>query len=275
MNEQELIKYYNKFNEEKRLNTRHGQVEFLTSIKYINYYLKKFKNPHIIDIGAGSGKYSAYLVNKGYNVTAVELIKHNVKKIEALNLNIKVIMANAINLKKISDKSYDLTLLFGPMYHLISKEEKLKALNEAKRITKKGGIIMVAYCMNDYAIITHGFKDNNIKSCIKNHELDKNFHCCPKKNDLYSMVRLEDINELNNLASLKRIKIISPDGPANYMRSTLNKMDEETFQIFLQYHFKTCERADLIGASYHTLDILKNDWCKLHLFLFPIFNKNN
>ena len=257
MNEQKLIKYYNKFNEEKRLNTRHGQVEFLTSIKYINHYLKEFKNPNIIDIGAGAGKYSEYLANKGYDVTAVELIKHNVRKIEALNLNIKVIQANAIDLKKIKDESYDITLLFGPMYHLITKEEKISALNEAKRITKKGGIIMVAYCMNDYAIITHGFKDNNIISCIKNGELDENFHCTPKKSDLYSMVRLEDIDELNNVVSLKRIKIISPDGPANYMRSTLNKMDDETFKIFLDYHFKTCERLDLIGAAYHTLDILR------------------
>lgn len=257
MNEQELIKYYNKFNEEKRLNTRHGQVEFLTSIKYINHYLKEFKNPNIIDIGAGAGKYSEYLANKGYDVTAVELIKHNVRKIQALNLNIKVIQANAIDLKKIKDESYDITLLFGPMYHLITKEEKISALNEAKRITKKGGIIMVAYCMNDYAIITHGFKDNNIISCIKNGELDENFHCTPKKSDLYSMVRLEDIDELNNVVSLKRIKIISPDGPANYMRSTLNKMDDETFKIFLDYHFKTCERLDLIGAAYHTLDILR------------------
>ena len=257
MNEQELIKYYNKFNEEKRLNTRHGQVEFLTSIKYINHYLKEFKNPNIIDIGAGAGKYSEYLANNGYDVTAVELIKHNVRKIEALNLNIKVIQANAIDLKKIKDESYDITLLFGPMYHLITKEEKISALNEAKRITKKGGIIMVAYCMNDYAIITHGFKDNNIISCIKNGELDENFHCTPKNFDLYSMIRLEDINELNNLTSLKRIKIISPDGPANYMRSTLNKMDAETFKIFLDYHFKTCERLDLIGAAYHTLDILR------------------
>ena len=259
MNEQELIKYYNKFNEEKRLNTRHGQIEFLTSIKYINHYLKEFKNPNIIDIGAGAGKYSKYLKDNGYNVTAVELIKHNVRKIEALNLNIKVIQANAIDLKKIKDESYDITLLFGPMYHLISKEEKISALNEAKRVTKKGGIIMVAYCMNDYAIITHGFKDNNIMSCIKNGELDENFHCTPKKNDLYSMVTLEDINELNNLTSLKRIKIISPDGPANYMRSTLNKMDDETFKIFIDYHFKTCERLDLIGAAYHTLDILRKE----------------
>lgn len=259
MNEQELIKYYNKFNEEKRLNTKHGQVEYLTSLKYINMYLREMNNPSIIDIGAGSGRYSAFLADNGYQVTAVDLIKHNVRKIEALKKNIKIFQGNAINLKKFKDESFDLTLLFGPMYHLLTKEEKLKALNEAKRITKTKGIIMVAYCMNDYAIITHGFKDNHIIECLNDNQLDKDFHCLTKENSLYSMVRLEDIDELNKLTNLNRVKIITTDGPANYMRSTLNKMDDKTFNIFLEYHFKTCERMDMIGAAAHTLDILQKD----------------
>ena len=81
MNEENLIKYYNKFNEDKRLNTRHGQVEFITSMKYIKEYLKEFNNPKILDVGAGTGKYSINLANDGYDVTALELIKHNLKVI--------------------------------------------------------------------------------------------------------------------------------------------------------------------------------------------------
>lgn len=42
------------------------------------------------------------------------------------------------------------------------------------------------------------------------------------------------------------------------MRQVLGNMDEETFQIFIDYHLSTCERADLLGASAHTLDILQN-----------------
>ena len=56
MNEENLKTYYNKFNEDKRLDTKHGQIEYLTSIKYIEKYLKK--EDKIIDIGAGTGKYS-------------------------------------------------------------------------------------------------------------------------------------------------------------------------------------------------------------------------
>ena len=77
MNEKNIIDYYNKFNENKRLTRRHGIVEYTTSMKYILKYLKKIKNPKIIDIGAGTGKYSIELANMGYDVTAIELVKHN------------------------------------------------------------------------------------------------------------------------------------------------------------------------------------------------------
>lgn len=256
MNEENLINYYNKFNEEKRLTRRRGQVEYLTTMKYIHNYIKP--NDKVIELGAGTGKYSITLSNEGYDITAVELVKHNLKQIEAKSNKVKTILGNATNLKKIKDNTYDITLIFGPMYHLITKEEKIKALNEAKRITKKDGIIMIAYCMNDYAIITHGFIDNNILECIKNKEIDSNYHMTPKETDLYSRLTLSEIDELNKIANLERIKIIASDGSANYIRTSLNKMDEETFNIFMDYHYKTCERQDLIGASTHTLDILKN-----------------
>ena len=257
MNEENLIKYYNKFNEDKRLTRRRGEVEFITSLKYIKEYLKP--NDKIIDIGAGTGRYSLELEKLGYDVTAVELIKHNIKQIEQKSKTIKTILGNAKDLSMIEDNTFNLTLLFGPMYHLISKEEKIKAINEAKRITKKDGIIMIAYCMNDYAIITHGFIDNNIKESLKTKEINNEFHVTPKETDLYSRLTIDEINELNKLTNLKRIKIITPDGPTNYIRKALNKMDDETYELFIQYHLSTCERQDLIGAAAHTLDILKND----------------
>ena len=257
MNEENLIKYYNKFNEDKRLNSKHGQVEFITSMKYIHEYLNTMKNPKIIDIGAGSGRYSIALAIEEYDVTAVELVKHNLRIIEQKSNKVKAYQGNAIDLKRFEDNTFDLTLLFGPMYHLCDKQSQLKALSEAKRITKKDGIIMVAYCMNDYCVITHGFTDNNIKESIKNNMLDNTFHCISSPTDLYNVVRLDDIDEFNQTVGLERIKIITPDGPANYIRNVLNKMDEETFDLFMQYHLSICERKEMLGAAAHTLDILK------------------
>lgn len=79
----------------------------------------------------------------------------------------------------------------------------------------------------------------------------------PKENDLYSTLRLTEIDELNEIVGLKRIKIITPDGPSNYIRPYINKLTEEEFALFIDYHLKNCERLDLMGAAAHTLDILK------------------
>ena len=75
--------------------------------------------------------------------------------------------------------------------------------------------------------------------------------------DLYDYVRIEQIDALNQEAGLERIKIITPDGPANYMRQVLNSLTEEEFELFIQYHLSTCERQDLIGAAAHTVDIIR------------------
>ena len=257
MNEKNLIEYYNKFNENKRLDRRHGIVEYTTAMKYIKRYLKKFKNPQIIDIGAGTGKYSIELANMGYNVTAVELVKHNLMTIKKNSTKVNTILGNAINLKKINDNSYDIVILFGPMYHLISDEDKIKALNEAKRITKPNGYIFISYYMNEYAIIKHGFMEKKIKESLRNNLVDKNFHITPKNTDLYSMVRLEDINKYKNIVGLKRVKILSQDGPTDYIRKYINDLDDEEFSIYINYHLSICERKELLGASSHILDILK------------------
>ena len=164
---------------------------------------------------------------------------------------------NALNLKKLASDQFDLTLLFGPMYHLFGFEDKLKALNEAKRVTKPGGIILVAYCMNEYSVLTYAFKEKHVLECIAENRFTEDFHTISSKENLYDYVRIEDIDALNNAAELERIQILSPDGPANYMRPFLNQLSEEEFEYFIQYHMSTCERPDLIGAGAHTLDILK------------------
>lgn len=256
----EIEEYYNKFNEEKRLNSRHGQVEFQTSMYYIHKYLDGFQKEksqiRILDIGAGTGRYSVPLAQEGYDVTAVELVKHNVSRLKQKGSNAKAYQGDARKLSRFHDESFDLVLLFGPMYHLHEKEDKLKALMEAKRVLKKAGVLLVAYIMNEYSVITYAFKEKHVKEALKTGMLDEKYHCTRMANPLYSFVRLEDIEELNELAGLKRKQIIAADGAANYIRPYLNALSEEEFAHFQAYHLATCERMDLMGASAHTVDIL-------------------
>lgn len=255
-----LERYYNKFNEEKRLTRRHGNVEYITSMHYIHKYLDLSGNfaAKILDIGAGTGRYSIALAEEGYDVTAVELVRYNLGILKSKNSTVKAYQGNAMNLKRFEDNFFDLTLLFGPMYHLFSFQDKLQALLEAKRVTKTGGVIFAAYCMNEYCVITHGFKENFIKESIRQGKLTEDFQSISGEEDLYDYVRIEEIDRLKDASGLERLQIISADGPANYLRPVLNAMDEETYNLFLKYHLSTCERPELLGAAAHTVDILRN-----------------
>ncbi len=272
----DLNKYYNKFHEEHRLETRHGQVEFRTTMHYIeeacrqvSRHCEKATPRHceersdeathplkIADIGAGTGRYSVELCHRGYDVTAVELVKHNLEILRSKHENIKTWQGDARKLHFLNDGTFDITLLFGPMYHLHGDEEKLKALKEAERITKKGGIILVAYVMNEYSVISYCFKEHKWKEVAAKGGLSQDFHTICSEEDLYDYVRLEDINRLNQAAGLKRHKIISADGAADYMRRELNQMTEEEFEAFCKFQLAICERAELVGAGSHCVDIL-------------------
>ena len=260
-----LEEYYNKFNDDKRLDSRHGRVEFQTSMHYIHKYLdqiaeetgKNRREIRILDIGAGTGRYSIALAEEGYDVTAVELVKHNLGRLKQKCSLVKAYQGNALKLKRFEPESFDLVLLFGPMYHLKGEGEKLQALLEAKRVLRSDGVLLVAYIMNEFSVLTYAFKERHIREAVQEGMLDETFHCTEKGNELYSMVRLEDIAELNWQAGMERLQIIAADGAANYMRPFLNALDEDEFEQFITYHMATCERMDLMGASGHTVDILR------------------
>lgn len=260
-----LEEYYNKFNEQKRFDSRHGIVEFRVSYNYIKEYLnllnKEVKDINILDIGAGTGRYSIALALDGYNVSAVELVKHNVQRLKQYaakeNASLQAYQGNALNLKKFQDNSFDLTLLFGPMYHLFGDDNKITALNEAIRVTKKDGFILVAYCMNEYALIMHGFRAHNYVESKALGKISDDFKVCNKEDDLYDYVRLVDIDRINKACNIERISIFSPDGPSDYIRRELNAMSEDEFNAFIDFQIANAKRHDLIGAGSHVVDVLR------------------
>jgi len=268
----QLEEYYNKFNEEKRFDSRHGQVEYRVSMKYIHNYLDEAvsriasvgmdvsaakSQVKLLEIGAGTGRYSVALAEEGYDVTAVELVRYNLGILKKKASSVKAMQGNALNLKKLASDQFNVTLLFGPMYHLFGFENKRQALREAKRVTKSDGVILVAYCMNEYSVVTYGFKERHVLECMEQERFTEDFQTISKPSDLYDYMRIEQIDALNEAEGLERIQIISPDGPANYIRPFLNQLTEEEFDAFVRYQMAVCERRDLIGAGAHTMDILR------------------
>ncbi len=260
MSEQSYLDiYYQNYDEDGRLTTRHGAVEFITTMTYIQKYL----NPgmRILEIGAGTGRYSHALAQQGYRVDAVELVEHN---IEIFRQNtqkgepVTIRQGNALDLSCFADDTFDITLLLGPMYHLYTKEDQHQALSEAIRVTKKGGIIFAAYCMGDASILNYGFIRGEIHNIIRKCMLDtETFETFSNPWDIFELYRTEDIVSLRSCFAVEPLHLLASDGYANHMREALSKMDEDTYQLYIRYHLATCKRTDMLGYSHHTLDIFR------------------
>ena len=100
---------YDIFDEGTRLSTKSTQIEFLTTIRQIEKHLRS--GMRILDLGAGTGKYSIYFAKHGYEVTAVELVEKHVKEIRdrvSLDMPIQVFQGNALDLSMIEDNTYDI-----------------------------------------------------------------------------------------------------------------------------------------------------------------------
>ena len=258
---QYLIDYYNSYDESGRLETKHGSVEFLTTMRCIEKYIRE--DDRVLEIGAATGRYSHALARRGYTVDAVELVEHNIEIFRQNTLpdeKITVMQGNALDLSAFPDGKYDITLLLGPLYHLYNDDDKRQALSEAIRVTKPGGIIFAAYVISDSCIIVDGFSRGkfSISEYVKNGMLDPvTFAAKSEPKDLFELVRKEDVDRLMSVFPTTRLHYVATDGCARLLREAVDKMDNDTFKLFLKYHFATCERQDMVGITSHSIDIFR------------------
>ncbi len=256
-----LIDFYNNYDEDSRLALRHGSVEFLTTMRYIEKYIKP--GDRVLEIGAGTGRYSHALARQGYDVDAVELVEHNIAVFQKNTLpdeNITVTQGNALDLSAFPDEQYDITLLLGPLYHLYTKEDKLQALGEAIRVTKQGGVIFAAYVISDGCLLDEGFHRGNIsvRAYVETGLLHpETFAAKSEPKDLFELVRKEDVDDLMSALPVTRLHYVASDGCALLLREAIDAMDDDTFRLYMNYHFATCEREDLLGVTSHAIDIFK------------------
>lgn len=259
--DQYLIDLYNHYDEDSRLTSRHGSVEFLTTMHYIGKYIKT--GCRVLEIGAATGRYSHALARQGYDVDAVELVEHNIeifRRNTQPDEHITITQGNAMDLSAFPDNQYDITLLLGPLYHLYTQTDKRQALSEALRVTKQGGVVFAAYVISDGCLLDEGFRRGNVNVAeyIKTGLLDPvTFATKSQPKDMFELVRKEDIDDLMSVFTVERLHYVASDGLALCIREAIDAMDNEEFELYLKYHYATCEREDMAGVTSHAIDVFR------------------
>lgn len=258
-NTEMIKKYYEKGGERERLDERFASVEFLTTVRYIEKYL--FPGAHILEIGAGAGRYSHFFARKGYEVDAIELIPLHVEQFKRDTLpneHIKITQGDARDLSAFEDNTYDITLILGPLYHLPIDEDKKKVISEALKVTKRGGMIFSAYILNEMTVMNYLFRNNRIADCATaENAVKSDFRLADIPEKGLSICRIEDINALMDDFDVERMHLVGTDMFSGMIRDMLKTMSEEAFDLYVKYIYTICERRDMIGTSGHILDIFR------------------
>lgn len=181
----ELEDFYNKASEETRLEKGMGIFEF-ERIKALIEKQISAPNSTIIDVGGGTGKYAEWLAKSGHKVHLIEPVLKHIKLAEKRAKKLKKPFSVAIGEAKklpFKDNFADLVILHGPLYHLQKREDRITAIVEAKRVLKKGGIIL-GFAINATASTVVGLMNGMIHANsffdMCKEELTTGVHNAPK-----------------------------------------------------------------------------------------------
>ena len=251
-----IEEHYNNYDEDNRLvkDNAHN-VEFLVTKEYIERYLKP--NDKILEIGAGTGRYSLEYASKGYDVTAIEFVEHNLNILKSkITKDMKIVaeQGDAVDLSRFKDNAFDMTLVLGPLYHLYEDKDINKAIEEAIRVTKKDGIVMIAYLTSDGV-----FADWGVDHLLDGYpnDFDKNFKLTRYPEGIFAPFYIEEFKDIMKKFDVEFLHNVATDGIVNIMLDKINNLSPEEYKVWVRYQLSVCERVDLQGYSCHMLYICK------------------
>lgn len=253
-----LNRIYNNYDEDTRLTgSRHGQLEYLTTMHYIHRLVPT--GSRVLEVGAGTGRYSIALAKEGYDVTAVELVPHNLEilKRNAVGLeNLLALQGDATNLGAFAENSFDAVFLFGPMYHLYEEAEQHKALDEAIRVAKPGGVIMASF-ISVYEIMYVNYLQGNFRSGMEEN-YDADYRVRHFKEQGFTGFDIQEFENLFADKPVRKIALAGTDSVLELAEETAGfQLSDDDFQLFADYHLQTCEKRELLGSQSHLLYVCR------------------
>ena len=256
---QEIVgEFYGRADENSRLTrSRHGQLEFRTTMHYIHRFTGK--GSKVLELGAATGRYSAALAKEGMDVTAVELLESNLAVLRENGrglANLHPLQGDATDLSRFADGIFDVTLVFGPMYHLHEPEEVNKAIDEAIRVTKPGGAVLFAF-MSVFGIMYANYLTGRW-AFGQEENFTEDYRVKHFKEQLFTGY---DVAEFEQLFEGKPVEYLATASTDGLLEAVEDRPDfcipDEDFDAFADWHLAFAEKRELLGLANHLLYICR------------------
>ena len=250
--------FYGQYDEDERATrSRHGQLEYCTTMTYIHRYAAR--QSKILEVGAGTGRYSIALAKEGMDVTAVELVESNLAVLRENSKgigNIQSFQGDATDLSRFPDNSFDITLSLGPMYHLYETDEVNRAIDEAIRVTKPDGVILFAFISVFAIMYANYFYGNWAEGQAENFSND--YQVRHFKEQLFTGY---DVTEFEELFHEKPVEWITTTGVDGLLEPIEKRPDfsvsDEDFKALAEWYLTFSEKRELLGTTNHLLYICR------------------
>ncbi|WP_328751584.1 class I SAM-dependent methyltransferase [Streptomyces sp. NBC_00285] len=147
---EEILAYYARGEEDARLRpggASAGRLEYWRTQDVLRRLLPAAP-ARVLDVGGGSGVHAEWLAQDGYDVELVDPVPLHVHQAARLP-GVRARSGDARSLPA-DDSAYDVVLMLGPLYHLLERDDRVRALAEARRVVRPGGLV-VAATINRYA----------------------------------------------------------------------------------------------------------------------------
>src|SRR6056297_22779 len=261
-----IIDYYNNYDEEGRLTQDKAQkLEYITT----TYVLDKIipKESKLLELGAGTGRYSFYYAKQGHQVTATDVVPKHIEEMEnKFNnnqeiKNMEIELMDAADLSSYQDNIFDVVLSLGPLYHMRKRKKRQQSVKESLRVLKEDGILAVAY-INKFFVLALLAQNNNLREDYIDMILKSGKVEGEPKNEFLANAYFsspKEIEELLNQFNTKKLDHIGTDGIAILLQDMLNVMDDDEYKNWFMYHLETCNEKSLLGYSNHGLYISKKE----------------
>ena len=240
--------------------SRHGQMEFITTMACIDRHAPE--PCRVLELGAGTGAYSAVLGQRGHAVTAVELMDANVALLRANTApypNVTAVQGDALDLGRWADASFDLALSMGPMYHLYDQGAWDRAIDEAIRVTRPGGVLMFAF-LSVHAILYDNYLQaapHDMKAGLEeNFDGDARVRHFPEQ--VFTGFEVTEFEALFATKPVTHLRTVAADGVLELAEDRKDfSMTDEDFRLYAAHHLRFCDTRELLGSSAHLLYICR------------------
>lgn len=263
----EVLEHYASGYESQRLLHGTSQIEFVRTQELVMRYVPP--PPAVIfDVGGGPGVYACWLAKQGYEVHLVDAHPLHVEQArqaseaqpEAPLAGIEV--GDARSLKR-PDTSVDVVLLFGPLYHLTERADRLTTLREVHRVLRPRGLLLavgISRFTSALDGLRQGLLDDPAFVSIVERDLTDGQHRNPMNHPAYfTTAFFHDPKELETEvkeSGFQYERTLPIEGPLwLFPYVAANFDDQRKRELFLALVRQLEQEPSLLGASAHLLAI--------------------